>query len=202
MNKDRQLLSDYLFIYLPWDASSGGEQSSRRERGRVASASWPHHIIGVTIISPSPIRTTNKSVSIINRNKTTFFSLPFQVNASDRLSGRVCHGCISFLNSWTSFKGRCLSAQREQKSWLAAQLKRQLGLQAAGEITNGGGAGGENGEPAQPMDEDETEAYNYYPQYNRKVSRFSSSCLDSLCSNFSSFFTLSPPSEDQQRVER
>lgn len=92
--------------------------------------------------------------------------LSFQVNASDRLSGRICHGCISFLNSWTSFKGRCLAAQRQQKSWLAGQLKRQLGLQGSsqedGELVNGNSQ--------QRLEDDNTEAYNYYPQYHRKVS--------------------------------
>lgn len=74
----------------------------------------------------------------------------FQVTASDRLSGRICHGCISYLNSWTSFKGRCVAAQRQQKIWLAN--------------------GGQNGAHQQSMDVDDQEAYNYYPQYHKKVS--------------------------------
>lgn len=70
-----------------------------------------------------------------------------------------------------------MAAQRQQKSWLAGQLKRQLGLQAStedGELENGDG-GAEN--KPQPMDEDDTAAYNYFPRYNKKVrSQFSFVC--------------------------
>lgn len=70
-----------------------------------------------------------------------------------------------------------MAAQRQQKSWLAGQLKRQLGLQAStedGELENGDG-GGES--KPQPMDEDDTAAYNYYPRYNKKVRlQFFSAC--------------------------
>lgn len=93
---------------------------------------------------------------------------PFQVNASDRLSDRICHACISYLNSWTSFKGRCAAAQRQQKSWLAGQLKKQL-------LGNGGDAevaAAVVADEEKPMEfEEDTESYNYYPQYhNKKVS--------------------------------
>lgn len=40
-----------------------------------------------------------------------------QVQENDRLSPKICHACISFLNSWQSFKNRCDAAQRKQKSW-------------------------------------------------------------------------------------
>jgi hypothetical protein len=43
-----------------------------------------------------------------------------QVNESDRLSVKICHACISFLNSWQSFKNRCDAAQRKQKIWLSS----------------------------------------------------------------------------------
>lgn len=42
-----------------------------------------------------------------------------QVSASDRLSLNICHACISYLNSWQSFKNRCDAAQRKQKIWLS-----------------------------------------------------------------------------------
>lgn len=42
-----------------------------------------------------------------------------QVSASDLLSLNICHACISYLNSWQSFKNRCDAAQRKQKIWLA-----------------------------------------------------------------------------------
>lgn len=45
-----------------------------------------------------------------------FFFL--QISSSDNLSLRICHACISYLNSWQSFKNRCLSAQAKQRSWL------------------------------------------------------------------------------------
>lgn len=41
-----------------------------------------------------------------------------QISSSDNLSLRICHACISYLNSWQSFKNRCLSAQTKQRSWL------------------------------------------------------------------------------------
>lgn len=34
------------------------------------------------------------------------------------MSLRICHACISYLNSWQSFKNRCLAAQNKQRSWL------------------------------------------------------------------------------------
>lgn len=50
---------------------------------------------------------------------TLFFSWSSaQVNVSDRLSLNICHACISYLNSWQSFKNRCDAAQRKQKIWL------------------------------------------------------------------------------------
>lgn len=30
----------------------------------------------------------------------------------------ICHACISYLNSWQSFKNRCDAAQRKQRIWL------------------------------------------------------------------------------------
>lgn len=42
-----------------------------------------------------------------------------QVNLTDRLSVNICHACISYLNSWQSFKNRCDAAQRKQRIWLA-----------------------------------------------------------------------------------
>jgi hypothetical protein len=32
----------------------------------------------------------------------------------------ICHACISYLNSWQSFKNRCDAAQRKQKIWLSS----------------------------------------------------------------------------------
>ncbi|XP_075158522.1 hangover [Haematobia irritans] len=41
-----------------------------------------------------------------------------KISSNDSLSLRICHACISYLNSWQSFKNRCLSAQTKQSSWL------------------------------------------------------------------------------------
>lgn len=35
----------------------------------------------------------------------------------DRLSPKICHACISYLNSWQSFKNRCDAAQKKQRVW-------------------------------------------------------------------------------------
>lgn len=43
-----------------------------------------------------------------------------QVTDTDKLSVNICHACISYLNSWQSFKNRCDAAQRKQKIWLSA----------------------------------------------------------------------------------
>lgn len=34
------------------------------------------------------------------------------------MSSRICHACISFLNSWQSFKNRCYAAQKKQQNFL------------------------------------------------------------------------------------
>lgn len=36
------------------------------------------------------------------------------------MSARICHACISYLNSWQSFKNRCYAAQKKQRSHLEA----------------------------------------------------------------------------------
>lgn len=46
-----------------------------------------------------------------------FISSNLKVQENDRLSPKICHACISYLNSWQSFKNRCDAAQRKQKSW-------------------------------------------------------------------------------------
>ncbi|KAH8308483.1 hypothetical protein KR044_011978, partial [Drosophila immigrans] len=41
-----------------------------------------------------------------------------KITSTDRLSLHICHACISYLNSWQSFKNRCLSSQTKQRQWL------------------------------------------------------------------------------------
>lgn len=42
----------------------------------------------------------------------------FQILPADRMSNRICHVCISFLNSWQSFKNRCYAAQKKQQQFI------------------------------------------------------------------------------------
>lgn len=44
--------------------------------------------------------------------------LPLQITQGDRLSSQICHACISYLNSWQSFKNRCIASQNKQRVWL------------------------------------------------------------------------------------
>lgn len=55
----------------------------------------------------------------------TFFFLLLQVHQGDRLSARVCHACISYLNSWQSFKNRCYAAQKKQRGMLDLFLAKE-----------------------------------------------------------------------------
>ncbi|XP_073828906.1 hangover [Musca autumnalis] len=48
-----------------------------------------------------------------------------KISSTDNLSLRICHACISYLNSWQSFKNRCLSAQNKQRSWLDGSTSPQ-----------------------------------------------------------------------------
>lgn len=52
-----------------------------------------------------------------------FFIL--QIHQGDRLSARVCHACISYLNSWQSFKNRCYAAQKKQRGMLDLFLAKE-----------------------------------------------------------------------------
>ncbi|KAL5276891.1 hypothetical protein ACFFRR_002229 [Megaselia abdita] len=41
-----------------------------------------------------------------------------KITQGDRLSSQICHACISYLNSWQSFKNRCITSQNKQRVWL------------------------------------------------------------------------------------
>lgn len=64
-----------------------------------------------------------------NYKNVFFFSLYFQILATDRLSNRICHACISFLNSWQSFKNRCFAAQKKQQNFLELLLAKERAKQ-------------------------------------------------------------------------
>ncbi|XP_055304076.1 zinc finger protein hangover [Sitodiplosis mosellana] len=50
---------------------------------------------------------------------------------ADRMSNRVCHACISFLNSWQSFKNRCYAAQKKQQNFIDLLLAKERAKQKA-----------------------------------------------------------------------
>lgn len=58
-----------------------------------------------------------------------------QIHQQDRLSARICHACISYLNSWQSFKNRCTAAEKRQKylleRYMANQRKQKASQQAS-----------------------------------------------------------------------
>lgn len=45
------------------------------------------------------------------------------------MSNRICHACISFLNSWQSFKNRCNAAQKKQQTFLELKLAKERAKQ-------------------------------------------------------------------------
>lgn len=45
------------------------------------------------------------------------------------MSNRICHACISFLNSWQSFKNRCYAAQKKQQNFLDLLLAKERAKQ-------------------------------------------------------------------------
>lgn len=53
----------------------------------------------------------------------------FQILPVDRMSNRICHACISFLNSWQSFKNRCYAAQKKQQNFLDLLLAKERAKQ-------------------------------------------------------------------------
>uniref|UniRef100_A0A1A9Z658 Zinc finger protein hangover n=1 Tax=Glossina pallidipes TaxID=7398 RepID=A0A1A9Z658_GLOPL len=68
----------------------------------------------------------NECISILNSYAadkeplaTKIYScVSVKISPNDRLSLSICHACISYLNSWQSFKNRCLASQNKQRSWL------------------------------------------------------------------------------------
>ncbi|XP_043657965.1 zinc finger protein hangover isoform X2 [Drosophila teissieri] len=62
-----------------------------------------------------------------------------KVTPQDRLSQQICHACISYLNSWQSFKNRCFSSQAKQRQWLDANKSKLLNYLDLNSAENGGG---------------------------------------------------------------
>lgn len=64
-------------------------------------------------------------LSIFPQLKISLLAHYFQVQQADRMSNRICHACISFLNSWQSFKNRCNAAQKKQQTFLDIFLAKE-----------------------------------------------------------------------------
>lgn len=62
------------------------------------------------------------------------------------MSSRICHGCISYLNSWQSFKNRCNIAQRRHRSL----LEQQLQMRPSASTPNASGKAGNNNASSGP----------------------------------------------------
>lgn len=62
-----------------------------------------------------------------------------KVTPQDRLSQQICHACISYLNSWQSFKNRCFSSQAKQRQWLDTNKSKLLNYLDLNSAENGGG---------------------------------------------------------------
>ncbi|SPP77645.1 blast:Zinc finger protein hangover [Drosophila guanche] len=62
-----------------------------------------------------------------------------KITPQDRLSLQICHACISYLNSWQSFKNRSVSAQTKQRQWLEANKSKLLSYLDLNSAENGGG---------------------------------------------------------------
>lgn len=45
------------------------------------------------------------------------------------MSSRICHVCISFLNSWQSFKNRCHNAQKKQQQFIDVMMAKERAKQ-------------------------------------------------------------------------
>ncbi|XP_016924045.3 zinc finger protein hangover isoform X4 [Drosophila suzukii] len=65
-----------------------------------------------------------------------------KITPQDRLSLQICHACISYLNSWQSFKNRCFSSQTKQRQWLDVNKSKLLSYLDLNSAENGGGGSG------------------------------------------------------------
>lgn len=61
---------------------------------------------------------TNFAADRQRLDQKIFSCVRIKVVQGDDLSSKVCHACISYLNSWQSFKNRCDAAEKRQKSWI------------------------------------------------------------------------------------
>lgn len=64
-----------------------------------------------------------ENLAMLQCINSSYFLL--QIHQGDRLSARVCHACISYLNSWQSFKNRCYAAQKKQRGMLDLFLAKE-----------------------------------------------------------------------------
>ncbi|KRK06450.1 zinc finger protein hangover isoform X2 [Drosophila yakuba] len=86
-----------------------------------------------------------------------------KVTPQDRLSQQICHACISYLNSWQSFKNRCFSSQAKQRQWLDANKSKLLNYLDLNSAENGGGGSFDQQLHQQQQSENELEAEKATP---------------------------------------
>lgn len=70
-------------------------------------------------------------INFISMEFDSNFFFFFQILQADRMSNRICHACISFLNSWQSFKNRCYAAQKKQQHFLDLLAAKERAKQKA-----------------------------------------------------------------------
>lgn len=105
--------------------SAGNRVSYWKPNTKIALNKFAHLTSGERAIPSPPILLI--FTPIINHPVSVSFSLfcvP-QVQQLDRMSNRICHACISFLNSWQSFKNRCNAAQKKQQTYLDIFLAKE-----------------------------------------------------------------------------
>ncbi|XP_016986245.2 zinc finger protein hangover isoform X2 [Drosophila rhopaloa] len=86
-----------------------------------------------------------------------------KITPQDRLSLQICHACISYLNSWQSFKNRCFSSQTKQRQWLEANKSKLFNYLDLNSAENGGGSFDHQQQQQQQQSESEIEAEKATP---------------------------------------
>ncbi|XP_043948741.1 zinc finger protein hangover isoform X2 [Drosophila biarmipes] len=116
-------------------AAAKGERSARQNCCRLCLAP---HTECISIINSYAADKEPLSTKIHN-------CVGIKITPQDRLSLQICHACISYLNSWQSFKNRCFSSQTKQRQWLDVNKSKLLNYLDLNSAENGGGGGSGGG---------------------------------------------------------
>ncbi|XP_055681183.1 zinc finger protein hangover [Lutzomyia longipalpis] len=119
-----------------------------------------------------------------------------KVHQTDSLSPRICHACISYLNSWQSFKNRCYAAQRKQKAWLANQLQQQL-REVQESKKRRLGAEGDDQQVVGKRTRETSPDEDFYPDKHSKATSATTSQRPSVAES-ESFIKQEPRDEEEQ----